>query len=457
MSSPRRRLLRLAVGVLLAALMGWSSPGLAQPLTIDLGEATVIQVPSELESVFVANPEIADVQVSSPTSLVLFGVRTGRTTLYAVGTEGQVLLRRDVRVQHDLAVLNEILAARFPGHRVSLHSAPRTLLVEGSVATPGEAEAILSTLKGVVGQDEAIIDRLSIDTPTQVNLRVRVAEVSRDVDQRLGINWRALFDIGQFAVGLFTGRDFLVAGGAAVRRDAEATTGFSGSFRNGNVSIDALIDALDREGFVRTLAEPNLTAVSGQTASFLAGGEFPIPLAQENDRITIEFKPFGVALDFTPTVLSPNRISLLVRPEVSELSPLGGILVANAIEVPALTVRRVETTVEVGSGQSIVIGGLLSQTSRDVVEKIPGLGDLPVLGSLFTSTDYRSQESELVVIVTPYVVRPTAPESLETPLGRYGPTSPLERLLLEKAFGDPANAPERGQRGRLHGPVGFVY
>lgn len=450
--------------VLLAVLVVTAGPVLAQRLDLDLGEATVVTLPSDIASVFVANPEIADVQISSPTSLVVFGVRTGRTTLYAVGADGEVLLRRDLRVLHDLASLNEVLRARFPGNQVMLHSAPRTLLVEGTTATPQEAEAILSTLKGVIGEGEAVIDRLTIDTPTQVNLRVRIAEVSRNVDQRFDINLESLFNIGQFAVGVFTGREFIVGPataaigeGAALIRGDDGAGGYYGSFRNDNVSVDALIDALDREGLVRTLAEPNLTAISGQTASFLAGGEFPIPVAQDNDRVTIEFKPFGVALDFTPTVLSPNRISLLVRPEVSELSPLGAVVLPGDLEIPALSVRRVETTVELGSGQSIVIGGLLRQSTRDVVEQLPGLGDLPVLGALFTSTEYQNNESELVVIVTPYVVRATEPEGLETPLGRYGPISPLERLLLDKAFGEIGRAPSRAQRGRLNGPVGFVY
>ncbi|MEO1092655.1 MAG: type II and III secretion system protein family protein [Pseudomonadota bacterium] len=454
------RTLARCFALLVAVWLGPVGEANAQRLTLDLGEATVITLPSEIESVFVADPEIADVQLSSRTSLVVFGISTGRTSLYAIDADGRTVVSRDVRIEHNLTLLEEILRARFPGNRVILHSAPKTLLVEGTTSTPQEAEAIVSTLQGVIGDGETLINRLTVDTPTQVNIRVRVAEVSRNVDQRFGINLQALFNMGQFAVGVVTGRDFLVAPfgtlADAIILPDEEFGGYFGSFRSDNVSVDAFIDALDREGLVRTLAEPNLTAVSGQTASFLAGGEFPIPVAQDNDRTTIEFKPFGVALDFTPTVLSADRIAMLVRPEVSELTTTGAIVIDD-LEIPALTVRRVETSVELGSGQSIVIGGLLQQSTRDTVEKLPGAGDLPVLGALFTSTEYQNAESELVVIVTPYVVRPTSPEGLETPLGRYGPTSPLERLLLQKAFGEVGSAPGRVSRGRLHGPVGFVY
>lgn len=454
------RALLLAVAALLMALAPMARAENLPQITVAVGEGQLVRLPAPAENIMVSDPQIADVQVSGPTAFVVFGVKTGRTTLYALDRNGRNVAAYDVRVQHNLAVLNQLLASRFPGQRIVLTSAPNSLMVEGSVASPRDAEAILATLRAALPQNDQIIDRLTIDAPTQVNIRVHVAEVSRSVDQRLGINWQALLNAGDFVFGLATGRDFLVSGGSGsfgsgntILLPTDAAGSYLGSFKNSKVSIDALIDALDQQGLARTLAQPNLTAVSGQKASFLAGGEFPIPVAQKEGEITIEFKQFGVKLDFVPTVLAPDRISLTVRPEVSDLSDNGAII-SNGLTIPALTVRRVETTVELGSGQSLVLGGLLQQGTRDAVTKLPGLGNLPVLGSLFTSTSYQRNETELVVIVTPYIVRPTAPEELQTTLGRYAPERPLESLLLGRA-GAQGAAP--GATPRLNGPVGFIF
>ena len=424
-------------------------------LAVDVGEAQVVNLPTPAQTVFVADPTLADVQVGGPTTVIVFGVKSGRTTFYALDKSGRTIAARDVRVSHNLNMLNGIITSRFPGQTIVLTSAPSTLMVEGTADTPQEAEAILATIRGVIGDKEQLIDRLKIETATQVNIRVRFAEVSKQIDQRLGINWQAIFNTGNIAFGLATGRDFLVSGSSGGVDGTLVLPGngggsYVGSYRNSKVSVDTLIDALNQEGLARTLAEPNLTAISGQKASFLAGGEFPIPVAQNNDTISVDFKQFGVALDFVPTVLSPDRMRLTVRPEVSELSDNGAVQSGN-LRIPALSVRRVETTVEIGSGQSLVIGGLLQETSRDLLNKLPGLGDLPIIGSLFTSSSYQRNQTELVVIVTPYIVKPTAPDRLETPLGRLAPSGPFERLLLgDKPAG--SDVPRR-----LNGPSGFIY
>jgi len=458
-------LLRSWLALLAIVLAGACGPPAAAAnmpeLRLHTGQGQLLILKEPAESVFVANPEIADVQISGPRAVLVFGVHTGRTTLYALASGGRTIIARTVRVEHDLVQLREILDHRFPGHSVTLTSAPKTLLAAGTVATPRDAEAIIATLRGMMAEGETVIDRLQVETPTQVNIRVRIVEVSRNIDQRLGFNWQALLSAGDFVFGVATGRDFIVPAVAAAANSFGETVvlptnefgSYLGRYRSGRFSLDAMIDALDEEGLARTLAEPNLTAVSGQVASFIAGGEFPIPVAQDNNRTTIEFKPFGVVLDFTPTVLSADRISLNVRPEVSDLSQNGAIEI-NGFRVPALTVRRVETTVELGSGQSLVLAGLLQQSTRDVVQKLPGIGDIPVLGTLFTSSAYQKNETELVVIVPPYVVRPTHADTLETPLGRYGSTRPLERYLRRHhSIAAVAGAP----KGRLHGPAGFIY
>ncbi len=414
-------------------------------LTLAVGQGSLIQLTQPAATVFVANPEIADIQIAGPQSIFVFGQSIGRTTLFALDDKGAPLLQRDVSVEHDLSQLRRLLASRFPDTRVTVSAGPGSVMIEGAVETAQQAEAIAATVAGVAGDASRVVNRMTVNAPAQVNLRVRVAEVSRNIDQRLGFNWNALLTFGDFTFRVLTGAG--VVGSVA---GAGSTFGaIGGELVTGDVNINVLIDALNREGLARTLAEPNLTALSGETASFTAGGEFPIPVAQDGGTTTIEFKQFGVILDFTPTVLTPDRISLRVRPEVSDLTPNGSI-VTEGFEIPALTVRRVDTTVELASGQSLVIGGLLQQSTRDVIDKLPGLGDIPVLGSLFTSSRYQNNETELIVTVTPYVVRPTRPDALPTPLGVAPPGQSLEALLMTRASG--AAAPRR-----LHGPVGFVY
>jgi pilus assembly protein CpaC len=304
---------------------------------------------------------------------------------------------------------------------------------------------------------------MSVAAPTQVNLRVRVAEVSREVTKLFGINWEGIFSPGDFLFGLATGRAFTTAGGLPFLRPSDAGglgNSLSGTYSNGDVSVNGIVDALEREGLINVLAEPNLTALSGETASFLAGGEFPVPVGQDdNNNIEIQFKQFGVSLAFTPTVLSAGRISMRVRPEVSDLSDKGAIKL-NDLVIPALSTRRAETTVELGSGQSFAIGGLISNSTRNNLDKVPGLGDVPVLGPLFRSTRFQRSESELVIIVTPYLVAPVGGARLATPRDGLEDPSDLQRLIegrLARRSVAPGQEPaaSAGNR-RLVGPAGFM-
>ncbi|MGI9510340.1 MAG: type II and III secretion system protein family protein, partial [Geminicoccaceae bacterium] len=302
-----------------------------------------------------------------------------------------------------------------------------------------------------------------VGAPTQVHLRVRVAEVSREVIKEFGINWEMLFNSGNFTFGFASGRDLVSSGGTIFRSPANAGgnapgIGF-GNYTSGSASVSTAIDALAEEGLVTVLAEPNLTALSGETASFLAGGEFPIPVASDDSEIEIEFKEFGISLAFTPTVLSRNRISLRVRPEVSELSDNGAITI-NGLTIPALATRRAETTVELGSGQSFAVGGLLSNDVQNTVSKFPGLGDLPVLGTLFRSQRFQTNETELVILVTPYLVNPTDEPVLATPGDGYQPPNDIERILEGRLHHERLQpgrgAPLGPNKQRLVGPIGFV-
>lgn len=432
-------------------------------MKIEVGKGQVIRLPRPAATVFVADPEIADVQAQSPSIIYLFGRKAGSTSLFAVDDEDQLLLRSAVRVDHNMKGLQEAIDRLLPKSTVSVSSVDGSIVLDGEVDNPTQAEALRTLASRFLGEDESLLNRTNVGAPTQVHLRVRVAEVSREVIKEFGFNWENLFNSGNFSFGFASGRELLAEGGGIFRGAANAGgnapgLGF-GSFNSGSASVNTAIDALAEEGLVTVLAEPNLTALSGETASFLAGGEFPIPVASDDNEIEIEFKEFGISLSFTPTVLNQHRISLNVRPEVSELSENGAITI-NGLTIPALATRRAETTVELGSGQSFAIGGLLSNGVQNSVSKFPGLGDLPVLGTLFRSQRFQTSETELVILVTPYLVKPISEPILATPVDGYQAPSDIERILegrlhharLHRGRGAPLG-PE-GQR--LVGPIGFV-
>ncbi len=431
-----------------------------KPLVIEVRRGELLRLSGSASSVFVADPEIADVQVHSPGLVYLLGKRAGSTTVYAVDGEDRVLLRREVRVEHAMTRLRAALREIVPGADVRVASVDGGIIIQGAVADPAEAEDVRQLVSRFLGEKEALVNRLRVTAPTQVSLHVRVAEVSREVTRLFGINWDAAMAPGDFLFGLASGRAF-ADGGLPFSRltdDNGPAGALTGRFSNGDIDINGLVDALEREGFLTVLAEPNLTALSGETAAFLAGGEFPIPVGVDDNDIEIQFKQFGVSLAFTPTVLSGGRISLRVRPEVSDLSENGAIVLQN-IRVPALATRRAETTVELASGQSFAIGGLISSSTKSSLEKFPGLGDLPILGPLFRSTRFQREESELVIIVTPYLVQPAA-QRLATPVDGLRQPSEIERLLQGRLAGRRL-APGRGasavaEAPRLVGGAGFV-
>ena len=467
------RLLSAALAASLAVILS-GPPSWAQTATrpapmatdgqvvLEVRKGQLIRLDRPAAAVFVADPEVADVQAHSPTLVYVFGRRSGATTLYAVDDGEDVLLRREIVVEHHLSGLQRVLREVAPEARLEVRSVDGGIILEGAVRDATKAQELREIAGRYLGENETLINRLSVAAPTQVNLRVRVAEVSREVTKLFGINWETIFSPGNFVFGLATGRDFTGGNPFPLLRNVDpsgvADTLF-GTYNNGDVSINGLVDALEREGLVNVLAEPNLTAISGETASFLAGGEFPIPIDQDDDGISIEFKQFGVSLAFTPTVLTANRISMRVRPEVSDLSDRGAIQLRD-LTIPALATRRAETTVELGSGQSFAIGGLISNTTRNNLDKVPALGDVPILGTLFRSTRFRRSESELVIIVTPYLVAPVGAARLAMPNDGLEDPSDLQRLLegrLAQTRPRAGEQPARSAgRARLVGPAGFM-
>ena len=402
-------------------------------LTLTVGAGRVVALGQPATSLFAADPKVAEVRPASATSLFVFGVAPGRTTIAAIGEGGQPVAQIELTVRPSSFGSTEVAGmARhglsFPG--VDIQATPGGYRVSGHVATPADAEQVLTALRPYLGPGQAVDNRLAVDTPLTVNLRVRVVEVQRTVTRELGVNWSALLNrgLGGFAFGF-----------SQINRLSSATNlpdrlGLANVGSNG--SVEAVIDALAQDDLATVLAEPNLTAQSGETASFLAGGEYPIPIAQQNNTITIEYKQYGVSLAFVPTVLSADRISLKVRPEVSELTDQGAVAISNGsltLNVPALKVRRAETTVELGSGQSFAIAGLLSDSSAQSARGLPLLGELPILGALFKSTRFQRGETELVILVTPYLVRGvSSPTALVAPTRDLVLAGDLDRILYNR-------------------------
>ncbi len=464
-SAARAGALVLTIALMLISLTGIGSAATIvagrQPLVVDIDQAQLIQLPEPATTVFVANPDIADVQVPSTSKFVVFGKKAGTTTIYAMAGDGKVT-SYTVTVRHPVNDIVSAIKQQVPGAAVTAESLPGGITISGNVASPRDAQRIKQIAQDFLGPKEDINFNVAVAGSAQVNLRVRVAEVARQTNKQFGFNWDALYNNGSIAVGLLTGRTPLVNGFGnflpSPNTPQPNTFGIGGRSSGGSVNINSIIDALESENLVTILAEPNLTASSGESASFLAGGEFPIPIAQSNNTISIDFKKFGVGIDFTPTVFDANRMSIKVRSEVSQLSTQGAITVGG-IQIPGIAVRRAETTVDLSSGQSFAIAGLFQNNVNTQIQQFPWLGDVPVLGALFRSPTFQRQESELVIIVTPYVVQPAAkPSDLQAPTDGLAFSNDLEWILLGRLTatkGKAATAPAPGAP-HLRGSAGFM-
>ena len=427
--------------------------GTAASIIVEAGVGRVITLPAAAANVFVSDPKVVEVRPASPTSLFLFGVAAGRSTVAALDANGQTVRQLDVTVRPSSTVSSEAaqaIARVAPGSRTHVEAQPKRLALSGKVATPVEAHAAAAATEAYAAAGQTVANQLHVEGSVQVGLRVRIAEMSRNVTRALGINWQALGTIGKLAVNFATNNAIGVASAAA------SAAGIGINDHRGN-SINGLIDALANDNLIHLLAEPNLTAISGEPASFLVGGEFPVPIAQQGGTLSVDYKEYGVALSFVPTVLSGNRIRIKVRPEVSQLTSQGAVQISSGntpITIPALTVRRAETTIELGSGQSFAMAGLLMDNTNQAVNALPGIGELPILGALFRSDAFQRNETELVIIVTPYITRPVSdPSALRLPTDGFRPPSDLERLLLLRQTGI-GSGTRLAQR--LPGQAGFV-
>jgi pilus assembly protein CpaC len=463
------RIVVLFVAVLLGSL---ARPAMAAPqdlgpatarLSIAAGQGRMVRLDGVAKSVFVANPAVADIEVRSPGLVYVTAKAPGVTSLIAVDSYERLLANVEISVTYNEDQLRADIKRIVPAANVVVSTSGDALVLTGAAPSAADAETIRTMATRYVPDLPHLINRIAVDAPNQVNIRVRVAEISRDVVKSFGFNWGLGGRNGQFLFGFSSGTGTLTENtvGSAIGvtntvTNVPNTNNVLLGYASTNIDFQVLIDALETEGLVKVLAEPNLTAISGAPATFLAGGEYPIPVPQALGVTTIEYKDYGVSLSFVATVTDGGRINLVVKPEVSQLSSQGSITL-NGVNVPALTIRRASTTLDLGSGQSFAIAGLLQNNVTQSITRFPGLGNLPVLGALFRSDSFERDESELVIIVTPYLVRPTS-GGLAAPIDGYVAPSDAGRVFLGADY-TPQPAALHAPTGRtgvgLVGPGGF--
>ncbi len=418
------------IPLIILALLLCHTP-LANAMEIMAGTGKFIPLDKPAKAVFVANSEIVDVSAEFANMLYVYGLKQGSTTLHVLDADGKIAYTETITVSMNTAVVMDAIKQVLPNANIKAEFVGGRLVLKGMVKNASDAEVALRIAQGFASSnsggpsessksDSGIINMMTTTAENQVMLRVRVAEVNRNITQAFGIQWNLYGNDGNtFRTGLFSPR------GAITNPDKE--TGFFNpgrspykvggqspnpyqtflSYFGENLGVDVLLEALEDEKMATVLAEPNLTALSGETASFLAGGEFPVVTSVDNGDINTEYKEFGVRLSFTPVVLSENRIRLNVKPEVSNLSDNGAVII-EGITIPAIESRKVETTVELADGQGFLLGGLFQNNLKESLQAVPGLGDLPILGPLFRSENFERKKSELMIIVTPSIVTPVS-------------------------------------------------
>ncbi len=401
-----------------------AGPALGREIQLPVNTGKVIRVDRPVSEVLLASPEVAEVIALSDRSIYLLGRKLGSTSLALYGPEKSLISVLNLTITPDLPTLRQRLAEVMPSERIEVRPANEAVVLSGRVTSAAQLKKALAMAENFA--PGKVTNMMVLSGAQQVMLAVRFAEVQRSVAKEIGVSSDATW---------FNGEDLLALATGVVPSLAPFASA-AGLLTTGNWTIDLLIDALEEKGVMRVLAEPNLIAMSGETASFLAGGEFPIPVGRDDDddgdTITIEFKEFGVKLAFTPTVVDGEVINLVVQPEVSAIDRANGITIEGLV-IPGLTVRRAHTTVDLRHGESFAIAGLIRSSFSDDIEQFPGLGDIPLLGSLFRSTAFQREETELVIIVTPYLVRPALPGQLRLPTDGFRPPNQAELFLAGRS------------------------
>lgn len=417
---------------LIALAFFLSHAPLANAMELMAGTGKFIPLNKPAKAVFVANSEIVDVSAEFANMLYVYGLKQGSTTLHVLDAEGKIAYTETITVSMNTAVVMDAIKQVLPTANIKAEFVGGRLVLKGMVKNASDAEVALRIAQGFAGSDSGgplgsssgsdsgIINMMTTTAENQVMLRVRVAEVNRDITQAFGVQWNLYGNDGNtFRTGLFSPRGAITTPNQETGlfnpgRSSYKVGGLNPnpyqsflSYFGENLGVDVLLEALEDEDMATVLAEPNLTALSGETASFLAGGEFPVVTSVNDGQINTEYKEFGVRLSFTPVVLSENRIRLNVKPEVSNLSDKGAVII-EGITIPAIESRKVETTVELGDGQGFLLGGLFQNNLKESLQAVPGLGDLPILGPLFRSENFERKKSELMIIVTPSIVTPVS-------------------------------------------------
>ncbi len=442
-----------AVLVFTAGMLCALSANASQLVKVELSKGSMIRLESPIVSVVVADPETADVQVVSPKLLFVRGKKVGETSLYAVSANDETVLDATVEVTHNISKLQRMVKQVAPDADVEFNTVDGGLVLDGNASSSIESENIRSMAEAFLGQNDKMVNMMSTGGSDQVTLEVKIVEMARTDVKRFGINMQALFGAGGMALQVLQGQDIALASNV-LNRDGNDTALFGSWSNRGRTSISGFVEALEEEGIANVLAEPNLTTTSGKPASFLAGGEFPITVSTGDGEVSVSYRPFGVSLNFTPTVLSKEKISINVAPEVSTIS-FDNPVATNSINNPIILTRRAQATVELGSGQTFALAGLLRNEHSNSVDKYPGLGDVPVLGSLFRSTGFQNNQTELVILVTPYIVRPVSNHAMQTPLDGFQAPSDFEQLLFGSLYEqEPMNGDE--SRPKLNGDGGFI-
>jgi pilus assembly protein CpaC len=428
-------------------------------LALGIGKSVVIDLPREVKDVLVADPKIANAVVRSAQRAYIIGSAVGQTSVVFFDAAGQQVANYDIAVKRDLNGVRSALRQTLPG--INIEGVGDGVILTGSVSSPIEAQQAGDLAARLVGGADKVVNSIAVRGRDQVMLKVNVSEVRRDIIKQMGVDLSASMNYGTAVVNFNNRNPFTGLGrGLVADNDLSAS-----AVMKGLPTVTATMRAMESAGVVRTLAEPNLTAISGESATFIAGGEFPIPAGYSCDPVThvcttqIQFKKFGISLNFTPVVLSEGRISLRVMTEVSELSNDNSITLSQAgtsLTIPSIRTRRAETTLEIPSGGSMAMAGLIQQQTKQVINGMPGADQLPILGALFRSQDFANNETELMVLVTPYVVRAVAQKDLARPDDGFAPASDSQSTLLARINRTYGLAARVGPVGAYQGNFGFI-
>ncbi len=455
----------------------------SKSIILPLDKAAIVDLPFPAADVLVSQPGVVDAVIRSPKRVYLLGLETGQTNAYFFDSRGRQILNLEIVVERDMDALSDLLGRLMPDSRISAEAISDTVVLRGSAQNASEVANASLLAARFVEDPEKVVNLISVREPDQVMLKVRIVEMQRQLMRQIGVTINAEA-ISSTTVDFFQGIPITPTTPvvsfpetnlqSTIQNTVTATGGLDGNYNFRGFgpfdTIDARIQALETNGMIRVLAEPNLTALSGESAKFLAGGEFPVPVGQDDGVISIEFKEFGVGLGFSPVVLSKGRINLEVQTEVSEVTTDNAFFVPGVttvdgdgnfvstagLTIPGLTVRRANTTVELPSGGSLVMAGMLQEDMRQTIEGVPAMKDVPVLGALFRSREYQNSETELVIIVTPYLVEATHDSKLVTPNKGFAPASEVESLLMGRMMARYGLAGAGVREASLQGPMGFI-